>query len=378
MSKKVLITGGAGFIGSHVAEDLLQAGYGVRALDNLDPQIHGHGAGRPSYLDPEVELIRGDVRDASVLRAAIDGVDAVIHLAAAVGIGQSMYEISKYVDTNSRATAVLLEVLLENPVEKFLVASSMSIYGEGLYRSADGRLLEGEDRPLPQLLRGVWELHDDSGKRLEPVPTPETKRPSLSSVYALTKYDQERLCLIFGRSYRIPTVALRFFNVYGTRQALSNPYTGVFAMFTSRYLNGKAPVIYEDGEQRRDFVHVKDAARACRLALEAEDAAGKAYNIGSGRSMSVLEVANLMGRCLGKERILPEVSAKYRACDVRHCFADIGLAREELGYSPRFTLEDSLPELASWLEGQSSHDAFDRAQAELGVRGRAVAFPVPF
>jgi dTDP-L-rhamnose 4-epimerase len=249
-------------------------------------------------LTPEVELVRGDVRDPLAVRRALEGVDAVVHLAAAVGVGQSMYRIADYVGINDLGTAVLLEALINHPVERLLVASSMSVYGEGLGRTKDGRLIEPAERDAEALKAHRWEPEGPDGAPLEPIPTPETKRPSLSSVYALNKYTQERLCLLFGRAYGVPTTALRFFNVYGTRQALSNPYTGVLAIFASRLLNGNPPLIFEDGRQMRDFVHVSDIARACRLALETRDAAGQVFNVGSGQPYTVVEVAQRIARAL--------------------------------------------------------------------------------
>src|SRR5215217_2321709 len=269
---QILITGSAGFIGSHLADELLHAGHRVRALDLLVPQVHGESGSRPSYLHPEVELIRGDVRDADAVRAALRGVDAVYHFAAAVGVGQSMYEIAHYTSVNNLGTAVLLQALSSSPVQRLVVASSMSLYGEGLYRAADGTVVDHARRDDATFKTGAWEPVDDQGRPLEPLPTPEWKPPALSSVYALSKFDQERLCLMLGHAYGIPTVALRFFNVFGTRQALSNPYTGVLAIFGSRLLNDRAPLIFEDGRQRRDFVSVYDIVRACRLALDAPDA----------------------------------------------------------------------------------------------------------
>ena len=219
MLRHVLLTGGAGFIGSHLADELLEHGYRVRALDVLVEQVHG-GRKRPSYLSPEVELITGDVRDWKDVRRALVGVDAVIHLAARVGVGQSMYEIHDYVLANTGGTASLLEAMAKHPVEKLVVASSMSVYGEGAYETADGEPFQRAARTAEQLAAANWEPMDDQGRPLRPVPTPETKQPTLASVYALTKYDQERLCLIFGDAYNIPAVALRFFNTYGSRQAL--------------------------------------------------------------------------------------------------------------------------------------------------------------
>jgi dTDP-L-rhamnose 4-epimerase len=375
MSGRVLITGGAGFIGSHLADELLEQGYRVRALDNLSEQVHGPGASRPAYLHPEVELIRGDIRDPDAVRTALGdagGVDAVFHLAAMVGVGQSMYEIARYTGVNNLGTAVLLEALAERPVGRLVVASSMSIYGEGLYRNGRGELETGAERGLEQLKARDWEVRGLDGEPLTPLPTPETKAPTLSSVYALSKYDQERMCLMVGRAYNIPTVALRFFNVYGTRQALSNPYTGVLAIFASRLLNGNPPLIFEDGRQMRDFVHVSDIARACRLALTAEAAGGQVFNIGSGRRYTVREIARALGEVLGREGIQPEITGKYRVGDIRHCFSDITLARRTLGYEPQMPLERGLLELSSWLEGQVACDRVAEGHAELTARGLTV------
>jgi dTDP-L-rhamnose 4-epimerase len=362
VAESVLVTGGAGFIGSHVADELLRAGYAVRALDSLVDQVHGDGD-RPGYLSDEVELITGDIGDAGVVRGALDGVESVVHLAARVGVGQSMYTPAGYTAANSLGTAVLLEALLERPVRKLVVASSMSIYGEGAYEPAPAA-----ERTRDQLERGEWEPRGPGGEELRPVPTPEDKQPALSSIYALTKYDQERLCLLYGAAYDVPAVALRFFNVYGPRQALSNPYTGALAIFASRLLNGRAPVIYEDGGQRRDFVHVTDAARAIRLALEQAGADGRPVNIGSGRSATVLEIAAELGRVLGRE-IEPEIPGSFRAGDIRHCFADVTLARAALGFQAEVSLQDGIAALASWLEGQAATDRFEEAAAELAERG---------
>jgi len=368
VSKQVLITGGAGFIGSHLADELLSHGYRVRALDCLNPQVHGEAGGRPHYLHPDVDLIIGDVRDRNLLRRALDGVDLLYHLAALVGVGQSMYEIERYTAGNNIATAALLEVLIERPVERLVVASSMSIYGEGLYRAPDGSLVPGEERSLDQLRRRDWEVRGPGGEALTPVPTPESKQPGLQSIYALSKFDQERMALIIGSTYSIPTVALRFFNVYGSRQALSNPYTGVMAIFGSCYLNGRAPVIFEDGLQQRDFVSVHDVARACRLAGEAERAPGRAINIGSGRPISILDLALRLAQILNVD-LEPEIAGQYRAGDIRNCFSDITLAREVLGYEPAVDLDRGLEELAGWLLQQEAEDHGDKARAELRRRG---------
>jgi dTDP-L-rhamnose 4-epimerase len=370
MDKRILITGGAGFIGSHLADELLSAGYRVRALDSLVPQVHEQRV-RPSYLDDEVELIVGDVRNPDIVARALEGVDAVVHLAAQVGVGQSMYQIVDYTSTNVVGTSTLLERLIERPVERLVVASSMSIYGEGLYRAADGLLVHDAERTNEDLSSGRWEL-EANGSTLQPMPTPETKTPSLKSVYALTKFDQERLCLMIGQAYRVPTVAARFFNVFGPRQALSNPYTGVLAIFAARLLNHRPPVIYEDGNQRRDFVSVYDVARALRLALEAPGAPGRAFNIGSGQSASVRDIAERLAAVLDADDIEPEITGSYRVGDIRHCFADISHARAVLGYEPQISLEAGLMELAGWLSGQNAADRVADANAELAARGLTV------
>ena len=371
MGKRILITGGAGFIGSHLADELIAHGYEVRALDNLSPQVHGPDASRPEYLHPAVELQVGDVRDRRAVDRALAGVDAVFHFAAAVGVGQSMYEIEHYTSVNNLGTAVLLEALIDRPVDRLIVASSMSIYGEGMYR-ANGRAHDDVERMVQRLKRGEWDISDGNGGTLQPLPTPETKRPNLSSVYALSKYDQERMCLLVGRAYGIDTVALRFFNVYGTRQALSNPYTGVLAIFGSRLLNDSAPLVFEDGQQRRDFVNVRDVARACRLALETPEAAGEVFNVGSGRAFTIAELAERMADVLGRPYLRPEITGKCRVGDIRHCFADISKARRVLGYEPQVEFEDGLLELAEWLAGQSAEDSVSDAYRELDARGLAV------
>lgn len=372
MAKRILITGGAGFIGSHLADELLRKGYLVRALDCLSEQVHGPSPQRPDYLASQVELIVGNVRDRAVLRTALDGVDAVYHLAAKVGVGQSMYQIAKYTADNNQATAVLLEELSEHPVERLIVASSMSIYGEGYYQTAAGKRVSGKERSLEQLKAREWELRDDEGNILSPIPTAESKTPALSSIYALSKYDQERMCLIFGRAYRIPTVALRFFNVYGPRQSLSNPYTGVLAIFASRLLQNKPVTIFEDGGQQRDFVNVLDVAQACRLALEVPEAADQVFNVGSGQQFTVRDIAGHIARILDKEDIEPEITEQYRVGDIRHCFADISHAQRLLGYKPRFSFERGMEELAEWLAGQIVVDSRGDAKDELSIRGLTV------
>lgn len=364
MVRKILITGGAGFIGSHLADELLRHGYCVRVLDNLLPQIHGIHCVRPTYLDPEVDLIVGDVRDADVVEKALRGIDAVYHFAAALGAGQSMNEIVEYTSINNLGTAVLLEALTRSAVERLIVASSMSVYGEGAYETPNGLPYIPKRRSLEQLRQGHWEVRTLDGIILKPLPTPETRLPDTTSVYALSKYDQECLCLLFGQTFHIPTVALRFFNVYGTRQSLFSPYTAVLALFASHYLNNEPPQIFEDGYQQRDFVHVYDAVRACRLALEIPEAGGRVFNIGSGQPCAIRSLAQEMADVLGKQHIQPQILSKYREGDIRHCFADISLARRMLSYEPEVTLREGLIELLSWPSSQLLVNEVGKASAE--------------
>jgi dTDP-L-rhamnose 4-epimerase len=371
VSPTILITGGAGFIGSHLADELLEQGWNVRALDNLTPQVHETGE-RPQYLHPDVELVVGDVRDGDCIRRALTAVEAVVHLAARVGVGQSMYDIADYTSVNCTGTAVLLQALLDHPVQQLLVASSMSVYGEGLYADRDGQKVGTAERTREQLERGQWEPTGEDGGRLTPLPTPEDKPLALSSIYALGKYDQERMCLLFGSAYKVPVSALRFFNVYGPRQALSNPYTGVLAIFAGRLLNDRPPLIYEDGQQRRDFVSVYDVVRACVRSLERPDPAGRVLNVGAGESISVLEIAGELARVMGRERIEAQVTGKYRVGDIRNCFSDIALAGETIGYVPQVALADGMAELAGWLAGEAATDRVDAAAAELAARGLTV------
>jgi dTDP-L-rhamnose 4-epimerase len=372
MVKTVLITGGAGFIGAHVANELLKNGYKVRILDSLVPQVHGPGQRRPGYLSNDVELQVADVRDSSALMRALEKVDQVIHLAALVGVGQSMYQMDEYTSVNNLGTATLLQALTKAPVERLVIASSMSIYGEGLYRDTQGRTVTAPSRGIEQLRAGEWEIRDQSGEVLTPVATPEDKTPCLASIYALSKYDQERMCLIMGGAYGLPTVALRFFNTYGPYQALSNPYTGVLSNFASRVLNGKPPLIFEDGLQQRDIVSVYDVAAACRRALESAEAPGKAFNISSGQPITVKEAARRTIRAIGSTTLEPEITGQYRVGDIRHCFADTSLARTVLGWQPRISLEQGLEDLASWLLGQTAVDDGVKARTELAVRGLLV------
>lgn len=368
MSETVLITGGAGFIGRFVTRELLERGHRVRLLDALIPQVHGDDP-QPAELPGDVELIHADVRDGDAVARALAGVDSVIHLAAEVGVGQSMYEVERYTSANDVGTAVLFERLIDNPVRRVVTASSMSIYGEGLYHDAEGATVEDAERGTVRDGQKVWDPLDGQGRALSPLPTPEWKRPNLASIYALNKYVQERTTHIMGAPYGIESVCLRLFNVYGPGQALSNPYTGVLAIFASRLLNGQQPMIFEDGEQRRDFVHVSDVARAFADALVLPGAKGQTLNIGSGQDRSVTEVAQALARAMGKNDIEPEIVGKARIGDIRHCFCDTALAAEKLGFTARQDFEEGLAELAEWVQLQTAEDRVSQARAELEARG---------
>ncbi len=366
---RVLVTGGAGFIGSHLVDALLNAGHEVRVLDNLCPQVHGDASEPPSYLSPHAEFLRGDVRNPDAVAKALDGVEAVFHEAAAVGVGQSMYEIDHYVSVNSYGAGVLLQAVAErrDRIRKILVASSMSIYGEGAYVSHDGGLVEPLPRPAAQLEVHDWELHEGDGAVLSPVPTPETKRLMPTSVYAVTKRDHEELFLVAGAAYDIPAVALRYFNTYGPRQALSNPYTGALAIFSSQMMHGHRPLVFEDGRQSRDFVHVSDVVRANLLALDSDAAAGKVYNVATGRAVTVLDIVKILAKQLGRD-LPPDIVNRYRAGDIRHCFADISQIEMDLGYRPQVTLEDGIHETMTWVQTQTSEDRIRSALEELERR----------
>jgi dTDP-L-rhamnose 4-epimerase len=369
----VLITGGAGFIGSHLADRLLADGHRVVALDNLDPQVHPDSR-RPDYLSDDVRLVQGDVRDHEAVRAALADVDAVVHFAAAVGVGQSMYEIERYTSINAIGAAVVLEEVLErrDRIRKLLVASSMSIYGEGQYRNPETgeRGLAPGLRSDEQLAARRWDIEADGGTPLEPEPTAETKPLRPTSIYAVNKRDHEEMFLATGAAYGIPAVALRFFNVYGERQALSNPYTGAAAIFASRLLNDKPPLVFEDGRQTRDFIDVRDIARCCSLALTHDGADGRTINVGTGKPTSILEVAEVIARGLGKE-IEPEIANQYRAGDIRHCYADTRLADGLLGFEAEIAFDAGMNDLLAWLETQEASDSVEAAREALVARGLA-------
>jgi dTDP-L-rhamnose 4-epimerase len=374
VSEHVLVTGGAGFVGSHLVDALIARGDRVRVLETLEPQVHGPGGQLPAYWNSRAELVRGSVTDPSVVARALEGIDVVLHEAALVGVGQSMYDIVRYCQVNTVGAAVLLEEVVKRrkQIRKMLVASSMSVYGEGAYRTPQGEMRAPRLRGRELLERAEWEMRDPTtGTPLAPMPTPETKPLHPTSVYAVTKRDHEELFLTVGYAYRIPTVALRYFNIYGERQALSNPYTGVAAIFSARVLNGQPPVLFEDGEQSRDFVHVSDVVQANLLALETDRADYQAINVGTGRPTTVRQVAGAILDALGARNLAPTVLGKFREGDIRHCYADITLARTLLGYEPRVAFADGMRQLVAWVRGQRAVDRFDQAHEQLVARGLA-------
>lgn len=370
-SRRILLTGGAGFIGSHLAAALIGRGHNVRILDILDPQVHGVDARRPA---PEgAELIQGDLLDSGVLARALKGVEVIFHQAASVGVGQSMYEAAAYTRVNSLGTAMLMEAIAtpEARVEKVVVASSMSIYGEGRYRCPDCGPVAPPPRSKDRLRSGLWEPPCPAcGVDLAPLPTDESKPLNPTSVYAVTKRSQEETVLVMGKSYGIPSVALRYFNVYGPGQALSNPYTGVAAIFSSRLLNGNRPCMFEDGAQSRDFVHVQDIVRANLLAMEKSEADFEVFNVGTGIRTSLHELVRGLTLRLAPDRgLAPKVLGTFREGDIRHCYADIARIRTRLGYEPSIALEQGFDDLVQWARTQKPLDRYEVAAAELASRG---------
>jgi dTDP-L-rhamnose 4-epimerase len=372
MSERVLITGGAGFVGSHLADALASAGHEVILFDNLEPQVHGEGIDRPAYLNPAHRLERGDIRDLDALLPLVREADVIFHLAAMVGVGQSMYQIRRYTEVNAMGMATLLEAIATQrtslKLRKLLVASSMSIYGEGAYTCEACGLVAPSLRPTAQLATGRWEMRCPTcGEQLRPLPTPEEKPLYPTSIYAINKRDHEEMALAFGHVYDLPAVAMRFFNIYGSRQALSNPYTGVAAIFSGRMLAGQIPLIYEDGQQQRDFVHVDDIVQACGLCMTNPAADYQLLNVGTGRPISVLQVGELLARELGWAGGF-EITGTFRAGDIRHCFADISRIQRLVGYTPRNTFEDGVRELVAWVAVQQAATTGD-ANAQLARYG---------
>jgi dTDP-L-rhamnose 4-epimerase len=373
--RDVLVTGGAGYIGSHLVDALVERGYRVTVLDNLEPQVHRSG-GWPSYANARATYVRGDVRDRATFEPLVAASQAVVHFAAAVSVGQSMYQIDRYVDVNTRGTALLLDILVNSrhKVEKVIVASSIGVYGEGAYTCRTHNLVAPPIRQEAQLAARDWEQHCPvCREQVRSAPTPEDKALYRDNIYSMTKYHQEEMVLLIGRTYGIPAVATRFFNVYGPRQSLSNPYAGVAAIWLSRLLNGKQPVVFEDGGQLRDFVSIHDVVDCLMLMLETPGADYLPVNIGSGQAITILEIAQMLARLLGSS-IEPQVTNTGRKFDIRHNTADITRARQTLGYEPRVPLERGFGELIDWARTTPdvAVDFFDKALEELQAKGLLV------
>ena len=373
--RDILVTGGAGYIGSHLVDALVARDYRVTVLDNLEPQVHRSGTW-PSYANPKATYVRGDVRNRSAFEPLVLASQAVVHFGAAVSVGQSMYQIDRYVDVNTRGTALLLDILVNSRhrVEKVLVASSIGVYGEGAYECATHGAVAPSIRSEQQLATRDWEQRCPHCRApVRSIPTPEDKTLYRDNIYSMTKYHQEEMVLLIGKTYGIPSVAPRFFNVYGPRQSLSNPYAGVAAIWLSRLLNGKHPIVFEDGGQLRDFVSIHDVVDCLVLMLEKPGADYLPVNIGSGQTITILEIARLLARLLGSS-VEPHVTQTGRKFDIRHNTADISRARQSLGFAPRVSLEDGFSELIEWAKTTPdvAVDFFDKALQELQEKGLLV------
>ena len=365
-AKRALVTGGAGLIGSHVTDLLLREGWRVRVLDNLEPNTHKRG--KPAWINQDAEFIVGDLRDRDTITAALDHIDLVFHQAA---YGGYMPEIAKYVHVNSLGTAQMLEVIREKklPIKKIVVASSQAVYSEGAGECPKHGLVFPPVRPVEQLRKGDWRVHCPiCGAVTKSVPTPENAPVGGETVYGLTKVDQERLVLLWGKQIGIPTVALRYSCTYGPRQSIFNPYTGVIAIFCTRLLNNLPPVLYEDGEQTRDFSFVEDIARANLLAAETDKLDGLPVNVGSGRGVSIREIAEAISNAL-KIEIAPEVNGEFRPGEMRHLTSDTTRVRAA-GYEPCVDLAEGIRRYIDWIRTQSDiRDYFSEAAKILRSKG---------
>lgn len=373
---KILITGGAGFIGSALAIALEKRGDDITILDNLSPQIHGdypYESALVQRLPTSVRFIRGDVRDRDAWASVLAGQELIVHLAAETGTGQSMYEIDRYVDVNARGTSILLDMLAKREagsesVRRLVVASSRAIYGEGKYQGRDGFVYPGA-RALEDLQNGVFECRDpDSGDIASPVPTDETSRIHPSSIYGITKQVQEQLILTGGAALGIGALALRYQNVYGPGQSLKNPYTGILSIFSTLLLQGKDVNIFEDGKESRDFVFIDDVVAATIAAIDS-DVTGKAYNVGTGEATDVLTVAQLLKSNYGCGGEI-KVSGNFRVGDIRHNIADLSAIRQEIGFVPKVSFVEGVRAFSQWVKTQEISDSgYERSVSELRAKG---------
>ena len=377
---RVLVTGGAGFIGSHLVDALVERNHDVVAFDNLDPAAHPQPAKWPAYANAKCQYILGDVRDKGALRRALDDVDVVFHHAAAVGSGISMVDIGRFVEVNSLGTANLLELVIEkrDRIKKLIVASSMTVMGEGTYECNAHGVYYPFLRPIDQLARNEWEVKClECGAFSKPLAMTEKRPLQPLTIYGLTKKDQELETMLVGQFYKIPVVAFRYFSVYGPRQSLTNPYTGVIARFGTRLITGKAPLIYEDGEQLKDVIHVRDVVRANLRGMECEAADYQVFNLGNGVGLSVYRISELISQKLGSP-IRPVLTGQYRGGDARHGWADISKARRLLAWEPSLSAEDGFADLCTWLRTLPSHQleeaihAYESAESESEMRAVAV------
>ena len=371
MKGHILITGGAGFIGSHLADALIEKGHHVRIFDNLLPIVHGEGCERPVYLNPLAEFVRGDIRDFAQIENALEGIDAIYHLAALTGVGQSMYEIKDYVDVNISGTANLLQAVLKDRhrIKKIILSSSRAVYGEGSYRCDHCGVLFPQARTFEQLNSGEWDFRcTRCHSILNPIPTGEEKPLDPISIYGITKKVQEELFRCAGGAYRIPFVILRYFNVYGERQSLSNPYTGIIPLFITAVVNGLPPPVYEDGQESRDFVHVNDVVEANLLALNDEKLNGTVLNVGTQQSFTIFDIAQIIIDKL-RSPLRPEIVGKARVGDIRHCIADMSRIHSLSGYRPAVSFDKGISELLQWILKQKPDMKYKDPSVELGQKG---------
>lgn len=363
---KVLVTGGEGFIGSHTVDRLVSMGHDVVVLDNLERQVHNGKI--PSFRNSKARYIRGDIRNKKSWLKALFGVEKVIHLAGAVGVGQSFWQTRKYVDVNIKGTATLFEIIatekrIRHEIEKIVVASSKSLYGEGAYVCRNHGKIFPLQRPIEQLEKKTWEVKcPHCEEYLKPIGIPESKPAQNLNPYALSKYATELLAMEYSYALSIPTVAFRYFNVYGPRQSLSNPYTGVLAIFLSRLKNGNHPHIFEDGNQMRDFIYVEDIARYNCLALDNGEGV---MNLGSGEPTSLNSIVSVMKDLLGSS-VESFVPGEFRPGDNRHDYADVELLRKTFGKSEFVKLRQGLEALIEWGKDATAVDMFEKEERERG------------